>query len=68
MTATPSTNGAKKMARKNVRPGNLRFSRTASPSGMSTRNGTLATVKMAVARMPCQKGSNCTDDGSARSM
>src|SRR5215213_6394741 len=64
MTATPNTYGAKKTARKNVRPGNWRFSRTASPSGMVIRKGTLATVKIAVARIECQNGSNCTDSGS----
>ena len=35
---------------------------------MTTRNGTLATVKIAVARIPCQNGSNCTDDGSNRAV
>src|SRR5215208_6077173 len=64
MTATPSTYGAKKTARKNVRPGNFRLSSTARTSGTATRNGTLATVKIAVARIECQNGRNCTDEGS----
>src|SRR5215213_7484775 len=63
MTATPSTYGAKKTARKNVRPGNFRLSSTARTSGMATRNGTLATVKIAVARIECQNGTNCADEG-----
>ena len=66
-TATPSTNGAKKTARKNVRPGNLRLSRIASSSGSTTRNGTLMTTKMPVAFMPFQNGSNCGDALSNRS-
>ncbi len=37
------------------------------PSGISTRNGTLATVKMAVARMPFQNGSKVMESGSNRS-
>jgi hypothetical protein len=64
ITATPSTYGAKNTARKNVRPGNWRFSSTASPSGMEIRKGTLATVKIAVARMLFQNGRYCTDVGS----
>src|SRR5256885_7547821 len=46
MTATPSTNGAKKTARKNVRPGNDRLSSSAMPSGSTTSSGTEATVKI----------------------
>ena len=68
MTATPSTNGAKKMARKKVRPGNFRLSRIASSSGSTTRNGTLMTTKMPVALMPFQNGSNCTDPVSNRAV
>ena len=37
------------------------------PNGTSTRNGTLATVKIAVARMPFQNGSKVIDVGSNRS-
>ena len=47
MTATPSTYGAKKTARKNVAAGELRLSSIASASGTTTRNGTLSTVKIA---------------------
>ena len=54
-TATPSTYGVKKTARKNVRPGKARFSRSARPSGRTSRNGTDSTVKMPVASIACQK-------------
>lgn len=67
-TATPSTYGAKNTARKNVRPGNRRLSTTASPSGNVTRNGTDASVKIPVARIPCQNGSAVVDWVSNRSL
>ncbi len=63
----PRTNGAKIIARKNVRAGNRRFSSSATPSGTTTRNGTLATVKIAVFCIPIQKFSEITDSGSNRS-
>ena len=63
----PSTNGAKMIARNNDRPGKVRLSSRAIPSGTSTRNGTLATTKMAVARIPFQNGSNVIESGSNRS-
>ena len=54
-------------ARKNVRPGKRRLSSTANPSGSTTRKGTEATVKIAVARIPCQNGSDVVDPGVNRS-
>src|SRR5690349_19085032 len=60
-TATPSTYGAKYTARKNVRPGNDRFSSSAIPSGISTSSGTDATVKIAVARTLFHHSSNTSE-------
>src|SRR5699024_3626728 len=59
-TATPSTYGAKYTARKNVRPGNLRFKSSASAKGTATSSGTESTVKIAVTRIPLQNSSAST--------
>ena len=67
MTATPSTNGAKKIARTALRPQNFLFSATARASGTTMSSGTLSTVKMAVARIDDQNGSEVVDPGVSRS-
>ena len=68
MTATPRTYGAKMVARKKLRPGNLRASGIASSSGSTTMSGTLRTVKIAVARMEAQNGPEVVVPGVNRSM
>ena len=67
MTATPSTNGAKKTARIALRPRNFLLSATASARGSAMSRGTLSTVKMAVARIDDQNGSDVVDPGVKRS-
>jgi hypothetical protein len=66
-TATPSTNGPKYTARKNVRPGNFLFSSSASPSGSVTSSGTDSTTKMPVAWTLCHQSPNTGDSESNRS-
>src|SRR3954447_5910411 len=61
MTATPSTYGAKYTARKNVRPGNERFSSSAIASGSTTSSGTDSTVKIAVARTLSHQSLNTSE-------
>ena len=68
MTATPSTYGAKKIVR-NVVAARMRwFSRIATRSGMTTRNGTLITMKIPVTLIDFQKSLESTLPGVNRSM
>ena len=61
-TATPSTYGAKKTARKNVRPGNLRFSSSASSrAGDDQQRHAEHREDRRWPACSCQKASNCGD-------
>ena len=63
MTATPRTNGAKKMARTALRPQNFLLSATASASGTTMSSGTHSTVKIAVARIEFRTAPAVVDPG-----
>ena len=63
MTATPSTNGAKKIARIALRPRNFLLRATARARGSAMRSGTLSTVKIAVARIEFQNGPDVVESG-----
>ena len=63
MTATPSTYGAKKIVRNVVAARILWFSRIATSSGTTTRNGTLIRTKMPVTLIDFQKSAEVTVAG-----
>jgi hypothetical protein len=67
ITATPSTYGAKNVARKKLRPRNSRFSIKAMRSGITTSSGTEYSVNLPVASMLFQKGPKVVDPGVTRS-
>src|SRR3954469_1149559 len=55
MTPIPSVHGAKKIARKKFRPGNLPLTRIASPRPAPTSSGVLMRTKRIVFQTPFQK-------------